>query len=59
MNYLLFVLTLVLLVGSGCYRKVVVVKHRPAAHRLPPGQAKKINGDKSARAYAPGHQKKH
>ncbi|RNI29033.1 hypothetical protein [Rufibacter latericius] len=26
---------------------------------LPPGQAKKVNGDQSARAYAPGQQKKH
>ncbi|WP_181305612.1 hypothetical protein [Rufibacter sp. XAAS-G3-1] len=25
---------------------------------LPPGQAKKVNGDQSARAYAPGQQKK-
>ncbi|WP_291098422.1 MULTISPECIES: hypothetical protein [unclassified Flavobacterium] len=24
---------------------------------LPPGQAKKINGDKSAKKYAPGHNK--
>ena len=29
------------------------VKHKP----LPPGQAKKINGDKSAKRYAPGHNK--
>jgi hypothetical protein len=29
-----------------------------ATHRLPPGQAKKLNGDKSAKAYAPGQQKK-
>jgi len=26
--------------------------------RIPPGQAKKMNGDKSAKAYAPGQQKK-
>lgn len=25
---------------------------------VPPGQAKKMNGDKSAKAYAPGQQKK-
>jgi hypothetical protein len=61
MNYLVYVLTLILLTGSSCYhRKVVIVNnHRTATHRLPPGQAKKINGDKSARAYAPGQQKKH
>ena len=27
------------------------------AKSLPPGQAKKMNGDKSARNYAPGHNK--
>ncbi len=27
-------------------------------HNLPPGQAKKIYGDRSARDYSPGHQKK-
>jgi PBP1b-binding outer membrane lipoprotein LpoB len=26
---------------------------------LPPGQAKKVTGSKSAKAYAPGQQKKH
>ncbi|WET03504.1 hypothetical protein [Flavobacterium sp. YJ01] len=26
--------------------------------KIPPGQAKKMNGDKSAKAYAPGQQKK-
>jgi len=31
----------------------VVVKKKP----LPPGQAKKIYGDKSARKHAPGHNK--
>lgn len=25
--------------------------------RIPPGQAKKMNGDKSAKRYAPGHNK--
>lgn len=42
---------------------VVVSGKRPtAAHssrgHLPPGHAKKLNGDKSAKAYAPGQQKK-
>ncbi|NDP26140.1 MAG: hypothetical protein GZ087_01750 [Flavobacterium sp.] len=27
------------------------------AKKLPPGQAKKINGDQSAKNYAPGHNK--
>lgn len=34
-------------------RKTVVVKQK----RIPPGQAKKIYGDKSARKHAPGHKK--
>ncbi len=28
-------------------------------HGVPPGQAKKMTGSKSAKAYAPGQQKKH
>lgn len=31
--------------------KSLSVKSKP----LPPGQAKKVNGDKSAKKYAPGH----
>ncbi|MBS7253174.1 hypothetical protein [Flavobacterium branchiicola] len=31
----------------------------PSGKKIPPGQAKKMNGDKSAKAYAPGQQKKH
>jgi len=31
--------------------------HSSSGH-LPPGHAKKLNGDKSAKAYAPGQQKK-
>lgn len=42
---------------------VVVSGKRPTSTRssvghLPPGHAKKLNGDKSAKAYAPGQQKK-
>jgi hypothetical protein len=59
MNYLVFVLAMIVMVGSSCHRRVVVVKNNPASHRLPPGQAKKMTGSKSARAYAPGQQKKH
>ena len=38
--------------------------HHPHSHsnnsskRVPPGQAKKMSGSKSAKAYAPGQQKK-
>jgi len=37
----------------SCTHRVYVVK-RP----LPPGQAKKVTGQQSAKAYAPGQQKK-
>jgi hypothetical protein len=59
MNYIVFTLAAIIMVSSSCHRKVVVVRGAPAAHRLPPGQTKKITGAKSAKAYAPGQQKKH
>ncbi len=31
--------------------------HKQPHKELPPGQAKKLNGDKSAKYYAPGHNK--
>jgi len=31
--------------------------HHKKEKRIPPGQAKKMHGDKSARKYAPGHNK--
>lgn len=57
MSYLIIMGIITAAIGSSCHRKVVIVKTTPA-HRLPPGQAKKITGAKSARAYAPGQQKK-
>jgi hypothetical protein len=33
--------------------------HHTHASGLPPGQAKKVTGSKSAKPYAPGQQKKH
>lgn len=35
----------------------VKAKTPPPAKKVPPGQAKKMNGDKSAKKYAPGHNK--
>lgn len=32
--------------------------HTTRSGKIPPGQAKKMSGDKSAKAYAPGQQKK-
>jgi hypothetical protein len=37
----------------------VVVVNQPVPGNLPPGQAKKIYGDKSAKRYAPGQRKKY
>jgi hypothetical protein len=51
------VLTLFLLV-SGCRTNQVVRVYQPAGRQLPPGQAKKVYGHQSARAFAPGQQKK-
>ncbi|WP_205509016.1 hypothetical protein [Longitalea arenae] len=50
---------MIVMIGSACSRKTVVVhKKSTHVHKMPPGHAKKIHGDKSARNYAPGHQKK-
>lgn len=38
------------LFGAGCYT---------TGPNVPPGQAKKYHGDRSARDYAPGHRKRH
>lgn len=44
---------------SSCSVHSTSHSHSPSAKakKMPPGQAKKINGDKSARNYAPGHRK--
>ena len=55
------IIVLSMALGS-CTHKVVVkgpVYHpEHKKNNLPPGQAKKINGDQSAKAYAPGQTKK-
>lgn len=38
----------------GCSTHV----HHSGSGKIPPGQAKKMSGSKSAKAYAPGQQKK-
>jgi hypothetical protein len=43
---------------SSCTHKSTPQRH-PHPHGLPPGQAKKLTGSKSAKPYAPGQQKKH
>jgi hypothetical protein len=45
---------------ASCTRRVYVIKKVPVhAKKIPPGQAKKMTGSKSAKPYAPGQQKKH
>ena len=56
-------LLLSLTVGAtGCKttvtKKTTTTKSSTSAKPLPPGQAKKVYGDKSAKKYAPGQQKK-
>jgi hypothetical protein len=57
----LVVLSLILVLAASCRSGVVVSYPRPGsstAKSLPPGQAKKVYGHQSARAFAPGQQKK-
>ena len=42
---------------SGCVASVGTQRTVVKQKSLPPGQAKKINGDKSAKKYAPGQNK--
>ncbi|SEA82929.1 hypothetical protein SAMN05443667_109153 [Flavobacterium gillisiae] len=42
---------------SSCSFRTTTNKSNYKAKRIPPGQAKKINGSKSAKYYAPGHNK--
>ncbi|MGE7773499.1 hypothetical protein ACQKLP_02190 [Chitinophaga sp. NPDC101104] len=54
--HLLFALAGTLMFGS-----CVVERHSHPSHPhgMPPGQAKKVYGTKSAKPFAPGQQKKH
>lgn len=59
---LILVLLVVVMTGitaSSCRSTRVYPKPGVGNSGLPPGQAKKIYGDKSAKKYAPGQQKKH
>lgn len=47
------VIALLLLLTTGCS-----VHTSSNSGKIPPGQAKKISGSKSAKPYAPGQQKK-
>jgi hypothetical protein len=50
--HLLWALALTVILGS------CTVYHDADGHRIPPGQAKKMYGTKSAKPFAPGQQKK-
>jgi len=52
-------LSLMALVFSALLLSACVYRVHTTTTRLPPGQAKKVTGAKSAKAYAPGQQKKH
>ncbi len=43
---------------SDSFPGIIFPGSRTSTEGMPPGQAKKVNGDQSARAYAPGQQKK-
>lgn len=62
---LLLIFSLFILLGSGCrvhrhnpqyHKKGMIISTRPSG-KMPPGQMKKMMGDKSAKAYAPGQNK--
>jgi hypothetical protein len=54
----LFITLLLTLFITSC--SVHTVHHSSSnSGKIPPGQAKKMSGSKSAKAYAPGQQKKH
>jgi len=62
----LLVISVFLLFGTSCvvhrhptyHKKGMILSTRPQG-KIPPGQMKKLTGAKSAKAYAPGQQKKH
>lgn len=53
---------IIALTFSACSKKTVVLQPKSGtttkSGSLPPGQAKKVSGSKSAKEYAPGQQKK-
>jgi hypothetical protein len=57
-----FVVTLLVILFtvslSSCSFRTTTHRSNYKAKRIPPGHAKKINGNKSAKHYAPGHNKR-
>ncbi|MDP2338072.1 MAG: hypothetical protein Q8N05_16825 [Bacteroidota bacterium] len=62
---ILLLLSVFLIFGTGCtiihpqHRSRGVIIHSNPSGRIPPGQMKKMTGEKSAKQYAPGQVKKH
>ena len=63
---ILFLISAFLLVGASCTvvrpgyyhpTRTVIIQTNPNG-KVPPGQMKKMTGEKSAKQYAPGQQKK-
>ena len=63
----LFLISAFLILGTGCTivrpgyyhpTRTVIIRTNPNG-KVPPGQMKKKTGEKSAKHYAPGQQKKH
>ena len=61
---ILLVLSIFLIIGSGCrvqQKRTIsrgqIISSQPSG-KVPPGQMKKATGAKSAKAYAPGQNKK-
>jgi hypothetical protein len=53
------IIMVILFVALSVISCVAHVHNDGGPKKMPPGQAKKISGSQSAKAYAPGQQKKH
>ena len=64
---ILFLISAFLILGNSCtmvrpgyhYPSRTVIIHTNPTGKVPPGHMKKMTGEKSAKKYAPGQQKKH
>jgi hypothetical protein len=64
---ILFLVSVFLIIGNSCtvvrpqyhHPSRTVIVHPNPSGKVPPGQMKKMTGEKSAKHYAPGQKKKH
>lgn len=54
----LFIVIFVFSLGTSCSSTFISTRKSTSTKNLPPGQAKKITGDQSAKKHAPGQKKK-